>query len=49
MTFIDTAVTLIVLLSLFVLAYTRMTKKSLKEIILELRDAFKPDIEEVKL
>lgn len=46
---VDLSVTLLVLLSIFVLAYCKITKKTFSELISEIKEAIKPEVEEVIL
>jgi len=49
MTLMDTFVTVGVLLGLFVLAYCRLTGKTLTDLIRELKEGVQPDTEEYRL
>ena len=49
MTLMDTFVTIGVLLGLFILAYCRLTKKTMIDLFHELKDGLQPETEEYRL
>ena len=46
---VDVLVTLTVLLSIFVLGYCKITNKSFPELIQEMKEVFKPEVEVISL
>ena len=49
MTALDIAVTLLVLFGLFVLGYCKVTNKTMGDLIKEIREVFRGEVEETRL